>query len=309
MGAWDVALYSNDTALDVKSGLEIWLRIPGTADDLVDALISGAALRRDENDEDYPDFWLALADGLHRHGIEHPETFSRARHIITSGLDLDCKRALGLGPQDEDKRRAVLQTLLQTWSRPHPKPRRRKVLAKPEPHAFPVGAILVYPTEGGAPKNYADTRNLFGWEPDGWGSVVVLAQGHAHGFFAWACLGRLSAHGVAKPTLAACVASSIENQPWFMQPDGEGTLAIDINALEPINARRMGFENIGQVPLDAAAVARLHPAVDQAKRPPFSTFHDLPTWWAKGVQPKRQSRDPGIATPSPCVPLRTLLRG
>lgn len=306
MGAWDVTLYGGDAALDVRGGLELWLRIPGSADELVAAMTAGAPASLDPGDEDYPTFWLALADQFHRYGIAHAETFRRARQVIEGGLDLAAQRALGLDAEGLAARGAMLQGLLAAWSHPHPRPRRRKLLSRPEPHAFPVGAVLAYPTGGGEPRNYADTKNRLGWAADGWGSAVVLAQGHARGWFAWSCFGRLSAHGAAKPTFAACLDSAIENQPGDGDLAGDG-LAIAINALSPAHARRMGFERLGQASLDPDAVARLHPAVRGEKRPPFHTCFSVVTWWADGVWPRRAMRRPDLAVPRPAVALRSLL--
>jgi hypothetical protein len=302
MGAWGVTLYASDTALDVRNELATWSRVPGTTDELVAAMTRGAHGRRDEADDDYSDFWLALADCLHKYGIEHAETFERARNLIVSGADLDSKRALGMSSGDVIRRRAVLETLLTTWSRPAPKPRKRRLMSRPEPHAFPVGSILVYPTDDGEPKNFADVRNLFGWAPDGWASAVVLAQGHERGYFAWECLGRIGVHGAAKPTLAACLDSGIENQPWWQAPTGRGTLAVDINALTPLNATRMQFESIGRVELDDTKVVRLHPPIGEPKRVPFVTFQSLLAWRSK------RSRLSLISKPRPVVPLRSLMR-
>lgn len=307
MGMWAVGLYDSDTAADVKDDFALWARIPGSVDDLIKAIVAQNPCALDEDDEDYPDIWLALADQLHVHGMAHKETFTRARHIITSGLDLATKTELGLQPNDAKKRIAVLDEVLQRWTRPHPKPKKRKLLKEPEPQAFPAGTVIVYPTCQGQARNYADPKNLLGWAHDGWGSAIILATGHERGWFGWTAAGRLSVHGENKPTLAKCLAASIETQPCYSRESGAGTIAIQVASLSPLAAKRMMFEAVGEVQLDPGSVAALHPDITAPKHVPAPTMYQVWTWWNSRVWPKLEMRDTTLASPGPAIALTTIL--
>ena len=307
MGAWGVQLYQSDVALDVKERFAIWSRIPGSTRDLVRAVISGSPAATDRDDEDYPDIWLTLADQVHAHGLHDEETFRRARQVVTAGLDDASMRARGLSPGEASRRSAVMGDLLDRWSKPHPRPKSRKVLRAPEPHSFETGTLVAYPTCGGEARNHADATNRLGWFPDGWGSAIVLATGHEHGWFAWTAAARLSVHGRDMPCLQQLIAAAIENQPWDMNWSGEGTLAVQVGALSPAKAKRMGFVALGRVELDAGAVGQLSSEIDAPKQVPPSTIYSVFTWWEPGVKPLREMRSDGISAPTGVIPLHQLL--
>ena len=310
MGAWGVQLYQSDLALDVRDRFAVWSRIPLSPDKLVAAVAGSAA--DDRTDEDYPELWLALADQLHVYGLEHEEAFARAREIIVDGLDAATLSARGLSTRDSAKRAVVLEALLQRWTKPHPKPKRRKLLAAPEAHAFGAGTIVAYPTCGGEAANYADVKNRLGWFADGWGSALIVATGHELGWFAWSAAARLSVHGPAKPSLKQALAASIENQPWDMNPSGKGTLAVQIGSLSPLHAGRMGFISLGSVDLAPDKVAHLDAkfeiGIDATKPVPPATMHGVFTWWEPGVKPLRERRSDEISTPRGVCPVKSLCR-
>ncbi len=308
MGAWGVKLYESDAALDVRDLFATWSRIPGTTDELVRAVAGEAGAPDDPADEDYADVWLALTDQLHAYGLHDEATFARARAIVASGSDEAAKLAQGLSPRDARRRREVLAGLLERWAMPHPRPKARKLLERPEAYAFPAGTILAYPTCGGEPRNYADVANRLGWFADGWGSAVILAAGHVGGWFAWTAAARLSAHGQIKPGIDQCLAGAIENQPWSRNPSGEGTIAVQVGALPPLHAKRMGLVALGHIDLERSKIEQLDLTIDGPEKVPPPSLYSVLTWWEPGVKPLREHREESIACPRGVIPLKALGR-
>ncbi len=99
-----------------------------------------------------------------------------AGHIIVEGTDLAMKRALDMSERDLRQRGRMLDELAAKWQTPNPKPRPRRVLAKPEAFLLEVGDCLRYPASRGSVRNpYVGPRQeasyyaLYTWDPDGWG--------------------------------------------------------------------------------------------------------------------------------------------
>lgn len=124
MGAWGTAIYSNDTASDVRSEFR---------DLIADGLDARTATERlvvsyepGSGVEDASDFWLGLALAQHRLGRLLPEVHEQAKRAAQQE---DMRR---WEPEDRDKRsRAVEKALLELAQRqPEAKPVRRE----PESH-------------------------------------------------------------------------------------------------------------------------------------------------------------------------------
>jgi hypothetical protein len=119
MGAWDVGLFADDVALDVR---EAWTepvrRGRNPAD--VTAEVVGAF------GADDPVVWLALADTQWRWGLLDPAVHARAVFLI------DSEAALGdwAGGEWESARRRVLRDLRKRLDRPQPKP--KAIRARPK---------------------------------------------------------------------------------------------------------------------------------------------------------------------------------
>ena len=308
MGTWGTTLYGNDASADVRDAVRELVRLPGEADEIVSAVLDLFPCANDEDDEDHADVWLALADQLYGYGFDHRPTFERARRIVATGLDLRSKLDCGLSAKDADRRQRVLSDLLNKLSKPNPKPSRRKILKEPEPHPFPFGTIFCYPADHGQPINpYFPTRMIASEvNPDGWGSAVVLAQGHYRGYFAWQLCARLGVHGNLKPSLAACLASGVENQPDWLNPTGKGSAAAMIGALPVAHVKKMRIEPLGIAPLDAENVAAAFPSFVDVANPPYPSVAAILGWRAIDT-PIRRDGNAAIHSPSVVAPLGQLI--
>ena len=111
MGAWGVGLYSSDLTNDLKGTFREIVRVPLSEDELVEALLDAYPSGRAPEDEDYTDFWLALADLFHAYGIENADVLHKAQEIIATDADLDVKRALDMSASDLRKRQRILEDL------------------------------------------------------------------------------------------------------------------------------------------------------------------------------------------------------
>jgi hypothetical protein len=288
MGGWGVKLYQSDEALDLKGSFGDLKRFPGTTAELIASIVKSHPELRDPASEAHSDLWLILADQLHAHGLNDPETSARVRGIVESGADIAVKRELEMSERDLTKRQTELEALLAKWAVPAAKPKPRNIYKAPQPQVFAPGDIVAYPTSRGNPGNpwYPALEREHGWVHDGWGSFVVLHCGHMMGFVAWQVIGRLSVHGKARPDFAACAASGIENQPWWQNLSGKGELAVQLGAAyPPKHVKKRRLELLGRVALDPAKVAVAVPLVGASPRGYLAEPDSVLAWWTKFPKP------------------------
>jgi hypothetical protein len=257
MGTWSVTLYGNDAAADIRGDVKDLLRAPLDEAGIIAALTESYPSLANPRDEEHSDLWLVVADQFHSYGIAAPVALATAAAIIDSGLDLDTKRRLGMGERDLGKRAKLLTELRAKWSRPHPKPFKRTVQAKPDAWVFDVGDAVAFPISkrGGTINPYfAKAENDPAWSHVGFGAMVVLARGHRYGIFAWYGVARLNLRNTGVPSLAECAAATIEAESSLLDERvGERPrLAVYGGRLTPLFARKMRFEVVGHLkPNDA----------------------------------------------------------
>lgn len=120
MGAWGVALFSDDLAADVRDDFRVLIG------DGLSAAEATAALRAEyasslEDPVEAPVFWLALAVAQWKLGRLEAETLAQALQVIEDGSDL----ARWDAPKDRQRRASVLEkTRAELLS---PQPRAKKV--------------------------------------------------------------------------------------------------------------------------------------------------------------------------------------
>lgn len=228
MGAWGVGLYQSDDALDLKSTFLEDAKLPIDTDALVARICTKYGLGKDPHDEDETQGWLALADQLHRFGIDHAPTFATAREIITSGADLKAMEALEMSPRDLTKRAKMLDTLLESWATPHPKPRTRKMMKGAEPLILEQGQVWVMPAMDQSPLPFFwygyDPKTIDQiYKPNGWAGFVVFEAYHYDTFFARYLLAMIDLPGPDRPTLAQipeiCIRTMNDPAPYLDDDD------------------------------------------------------------------------------------------
>ncbi|MEM9476593.1 MAG: hypothetical protein AAGA71_14960 [Pseudomonadota bacterium] len=222
MGAWDTGLYDNDDAADLRDAFKEVAKLPIDTDELVERLATRFGIGKNPFDEDEVDLWLALADQLHRHGIDHAPTMAQARTIISDGHDLEAKRVLEMSEADLRRRSKVLDKLLETWSAPHPKPKRVKKIPGPEKFLFEVGDVWAYPSMDGAAHpfsayNFDPKAEPSLFQPDGWGAMVVLDRWHQDGFYARYLIALAMPEGTERPALETVLRAPLQvmEEPEF----------------------------------------------------------------------------------------------
>jgi hypothetical protein len=135
MGTSGTAIFSDDTACDVRREFLELLRGGFTSDEAVDVLKKNRAFEIEDID-DGPQFWFALAATQWSYGCLSDEVKSRAIEIIDSGADLVRWSGPSLG-----RRRNVLAALKSQLLSPQRNPRRprkQKQVEPPPKHEAPA---------------------------------------------------------------------------------------------------------------------------------------------------------------------------
>lgn len=142
MGAWGTALYSDDTAGDVRDICnEVYaLADPDTAEQIIFSEYK-EILESDTIDNDYAVFWYALADWQWNHGILSDTTKAKALDLLRVHAGIG--EWIEAGDQKNvEKRIAVLDKLYQKLSSPQPPKKLPKArLAKPK---HKPGDIIIF---------------------------------------------------------------------------------------------------------------------------------------------------------------------
>ena len=229
MGAWGTGLYDSDDAADVRETFRDVARLPVEPGEVVDRLAKRFGMGAAPTEEDEVDFWLALADQLHRYGIDHAPTMDLARRIVTEGHDLRAKRDLDMSDADLKKRAKVLEALVETWAAPHPKPKAIRKIKGPETFLFEAGDVWIYPTMEGSAVPFQwhqfdpDTIDDQ-FRPDGWGAFWVLERWHHDDFFARYLIALAMPDGKGKPGLEDFQAAAVQGMTeaeFYLDDDKE----------------------------------------------------------------------------------------
>ena len=145
MGSWGTALYSNDTSSDVRDMCNEVYPLVGIEEGTRLILKEYADIVNcDIIDNDYADFWFALADWQWKHGILTDEIKSNAISLLEAHTGIDEWEG-----SDIKKRLAVMDKLLDQLNTPQPKIKIPKAkIAKPK---HKPGDIIIFRT---CDKNY-----------------------------------------------------------------------------------------------------------------------------------------------------------
>lgn len=144
MGAWGPAVFSDDTAADVRSAYRELLEdeVPD-----LEATSRVVAAYRQLDADDQPVFWLALAAAQSQVGRLDDQVKARALDVIDSGQGLE--RWQEAGPKQLARRVAALAKLREQLTGPQPP---RKALRRPWRHETDLrpGDVLSFTASTGA---------------------------------------------------------------------------------------------------------------------------------------------------------------
>lgn len=143
MGAWGVAIYSDDLACDVRDRY-VDLLCEGLADVVATERLLGEMAEVQRDPDSAPVLWLALAHTQWRLGRLELRVAERALRVINDGSNLELWREQGL----DVKRAAVLAKLKSQLTSPMP-PRRRVSRRFVDATEWEVGEIIGYRLRSG----------------------------------------------------------------------------------------------------------------------------------------------------------------
>ena len=250
MSAWGIGLYSGDFALDLKATIAAVCRLPLDEEALVDAICqSEPSAAGDPADGDHTVFWLILADQFEKRLIFSQRVRQTALSIIDGGQDAAIMQALGMKPADLRKRADRLAELRARLLAQPEASGKRKTIQAPQPYVFALYGVYAYPTRGGAPINPYMPASRFdraGWQPDGFGLMLVVARGRAFGYLAWYNAVKATELVPALPDRAALIGSVRWTAPFY------GTC-------NPAHFRKLELSEVGIFRLAPARVDHFFP--------------------------------------------------
>jgi hypothetical protein len=242
LGTWEVGLYANDYAEDLRSAVAAVAKLPLDDSALIEPLTEQFPESADAEDESYTDFWFVVADQFHKRSIDCPAVYKKAIELIDSRADLDLIASLGADASDLKKRQKVLDKLRAKLVEPI-KPKPRKTLKEPEALTVQPGDVIVYPTDQESePFNiWQDKESLEAEKKQRakartkyWGAAVIAETGLLFGYYAWMRPIVLTKPMTSKPDLDA-----LRKQPnWLL---------IDCHTLSPKSYRVLEVETVGRV--------------------------------------------------------------
>ena len=263
MGVWGTGLYSGDFAMDLRSTIRAFARLPFAGNRLLEILCAAEPrAANNPNDEEHTIFWLIVADQFVKRTIACARVREKALTIIESGSDLAMHARLGMSPADLKKRQKMLTEVrarLTVAAADREKP--RTVLKRPQPFLMEVGDCLVYPTSGRECINsyYASKEKIPGWKHDGWGAMVLVDRGRAFDFLTWYTPLIVSASTPEKPAFATL--HSVTS--WVLRSPG---------TCSPVHFKRLELERVGALPIDRIKLARAFPSMRPGT---FSATNDI----------------------------------
>lgn len=140
MGAWGAGLYQDDVTCDIREDYLDRLRIGYTNIEATNEVIEWNIGSLEEDDEDIPLFWFALADTQWKYGRLLPDVKEQAIKYIDEGKDLE--RWIE-NKKEYPKRKKVLEELKEKLNSPQPEERkmRKMVIHKT---IWNIGDLLLY---------------------------------------------------------------------------------------------------------------------------------------------------------------------
>jgi len=162
-----------------------------------------------------------------------------------------------MSPSDLRKRKKMLDELHARLIAP-PVSKSRPVLKAPQPFLMEIGDVFVYPTcTGGCINPYFKSKEMhkfhhkdgsvsWQWQQDGWAAMIAIDRGRAFEFLSWYRPLTIARATAEKPSLETLRQELL----WKLSRPGTCTNT---------QIKRMEFEKIGVLPIDAARLQRAFP--------------------------------------------------
>lgn len=225
MGAWGTGLYANDFAADLKSTIAALVKLPFDGDRIGEILCqTESEVSADEEDEDYTNFWLVVADQFQKKRLRNESVRAKAIQIIDSGKDIGLMTGLDMSPSDLRQRQKCLDELRARLSDPISSEKPRKTLNKPQPLVMSAGDLFAYPVSQGQPLNpyFPHPRTgISDWKHDGWGAMLIIDVGLAFDYLAWYTLATIDVM-TEQPIRTD---EALKSRKWFLRSSGTTSVA------------------------------------------------------------------------------------
>jgi hypothetical protein len=246
MGAWGEGLYDDDEACDVRDTISLLSKMPRDGDAILELVLEQFERDVDLNDDGCPTFWMVVADQFAKRGIECERAKRLGLAAIETGADLADLAAREMEPQGLKGRKKVHEKLRERIANPKPTGSRR-VPKSPPKCVVATGEIYSFPTMNGTGLNawFASWEEA-GFEPNGWGSLIILEVGRVFDWFPWAAYTPL----VTDPS----------KEPDFDAALGAKTLFSDglaYFAPKKSHMKKMGMNLLGSIEISTPAVEKL----------------------------------------------------
>ncbi|MDH1341126.1 hypothetical protein [Ectopseudomonas oleovorans] len=246
MGAWGSGLYQDDYASDLKNTISLVCKIPWDGERLLEVLWQMQCDAGIDGDDECT-FWLVVADQFERRGIACSSAIAKALAIIDDGQDI--RRMEELEKKDIINRQRILLELADRLRSPRQE-RPRPTAKKPPEYVVEVGDIYAYPTmKGKAVNSWFPTWEEAGFEPDGWGALVVLQKGRAFDWLPWVSVAALTVPHELYPSLDDALKAHLLTDD--LQTEGAAKVVPKRS-----HFKRMKMELIGRVPLNKEKAER-----------------------------------------------------
>jgi len=246
MGTWGENLYDDDDACDVRDSLAVLSKLPADGDRILDILLETTSSNTDLDDDRGPTFWLAVADQFEKRGVACPKAFDLAIRAIESGADLRDQEARGADQRGLIKRKKVLDALLVRLKSPRPTKEAKRTTTAP-PASLLAGQVYAFPTMNGEGMNaWFTSWDQAGFQPNGWGALIVVAHGRLYDWFPWAAYTSVNVNPVSEPRLADVLSSKtlLKDGVAYCLPNRS-------------HMKRMGMKLLGRVPINHEAAQSL----------------------------------------------------
>lgn len=255
MGSWGVGLYQDDAAADLRSTIALLAKLPESGERILEIILESHPESVSLESDGGPTFWLVIADQFERRGIVGTKAFEQALAAIETGADLRDLEARGADPSDLKKRAKVLSSLAERIRTPRA-PRPRPKPSRPPPLVVEVGEVYRFPTMDDKAFNpWLPNWERGGFKPDGWGALLVVAQGRVFDWFPWCAASSLTVDPTRPPSLKDAL------QARFIAKEQRGGYFLPRRA----HAKKMALELLGRVDLDPAKAATAMPRDDSPR--------------------------------------------